>query len=164
VTKFGRTAVAMAMAWGLASTPAAVCAQERSDTYDEASAAPSHSHGQPRIPVNWTGVITGSVRLLALQHGARVAFQDWTRDELGGPFFSDWRRSVKLPGTWGDGDPWTVNYLGHSVQGAASGFIWVDNDGGVPDPALGSRKRTGRAAVVRRHGSPYTVCSSSSAR
>ncbi|MBI5084640.1 MAG: hypothetical protein HZB13_08590 [Acidobacteria bacterium] len=29
---------------------------------------------------------------------------------------------------WADGDPFYVNYVGHPMQGAAAGFIWVQND------------------------------------
>jgi hypothetical protein len=94
----------------------------------------------PKAPLNWKGVMTGSLNLLSIQHATRVAFQDWTRDELGGPFFSDWSRSLRMPHTWGDGDHWSVNYLGHAVQGAASGFIWLDNEDGPHDPTLGFSK------------------------
>jgi len=104
-----------------------------------------------RTPIDWQGVITDSLRLLSLQHVTRIAFQDWTRAELGGPFISDWMGSLRAPDTWGDGDHWTVNYLGHALQGAASGFIWLDNEGGLHDPTPGFSKEywasRGRAAA-----------------
>ncbi len=29
---------------------------------------------------------------------------------------------------WADGDPFYVNYVGHPMQGAVSGYIWTLND------------------------------------
>jgi hypothetical protein len=51
-----------------------------------------------------------------------------TRKRLGGPFFSDYADSVKALGGWGDGDNWFINYVAHPMQGAASGYIQVQND------------------------------------
>jgi hypothetical protein len=120
------------------SAPGTVGAQERSsESYGSRPEFTQDLSRLPKVPLNWEAVIAGSLNLLALQHATRVAFQDWTREELPGSFFSDWRRSLRMPDTWGDGDHWTVNYLGHSVQGAASGFIWLDNEDGLHDPKLG---------------------------
>jgi hypothetical protein len=81
-----------------------------------------------------------SFRLLAIEHTARVLFQQKTRRELDGPFFIDYLRSVKVPDTWEDGDSWGVNYIGHPIHGAASGFIWLDHEDGAHDPRLGFSK------------------------
>jgi hypothetical protein len=88
----------------------------------------------------WKGAIADSMRLLLLEHATRVAFQEKTRRELGGPFLLDYHRSVKLPKTWNDGDSWGVNYFGHPIHGAASGFIWLDHEDGAHDPDLGFSK------------------------
>ena len=56
---------------------------------------------------------------------------------MGGNFFGDYKRSLKIPDTWGDGDSWAVNYVGHPIHGAASGFIWLDHEDGSHDPRLG---------------------------
>lgn len=85
----------------------------------------------------WKGALTDSLRLLMIEHSTRIAFQPKTRRELGGPFIKDYRRSLKLPRTWGDGDAWGVNYIGHPIHGAASGFIWLDHEDGAHDPRLG---------------------------
>lgn len=85
----------------------------------------------------WKGAIADSFRLLVLEHAGRIALQAKTRRELGGPFFRDYKRSVRVPGTWNDGDPWYTNYLGHPVHGGAAGFIWLDHEDGAHDPALG---------------------------
>jgi hypothetical protein len=88
-------------------------------------------------PSTWKGALNDSLRLLLIEHSTRVAFQDKTRRELGGPFFKDYTRSVKIPQTWGDGDSWAVNYIGHPIHGAAAGFIWLDHEDGAHDPELG---------------------------
>lgn len=91
-------------------------------------------------PSTWKGAIADSLRLLMIEHTTRIAFQSKTRAELGGSFFRDYARSVKFPDTWEDGDSWVVNYLGHPIHGAASGFIWLDHEDGSHDPTLGFSK------------------------
>jgi hypothetical protein len=71
--------------------------------------------------------VEDSIRLLLIQHAVRVGTQDKTRRELGGPFFVDYHRSVRMPAQWGDGDSGLTNYVLHPGQGAASGFIWLQN-------------------------------------
>jgi hypothetical protein len=78
------------------------------------------------------GVISNSLNLLVLEHGTRILFQEKTRRELSGPFWGDYRRSVRVPGQWGDTDAWSVNYIGHPIHGAAAGYIWLDHDPNAP--------------------------------
>jgi hypothetical protein len=73
------------------------------------------------------GAVGDSIRLLMIEHGTRIAFQPKTRRELGGPFWSDYRRSIRWPGQWTDTDAWWVNYIGHPIHGAAAGLIWLDH-------------------------------------
>ena len=86
------------------------------------------------------GAIADSLRLLFIEHTTRILFQEKTRRELGGPFFADYVRSLHVPRTWGDGDRWGVNYIGHPIHGAAAGFIWLNNEPGSHDPELGFSK------------------------
>jgi hypothetical protein len=72
-----------------------------------------------------------------IEHSMRIAFQDKTRRELGGNFWGDYMRSVKMPDGWEDGDGWGVNYIGHPMHGAAAGFIWLDHMDGAHDPDVG---------------------------
>ena len=88
-------------------------------------------------PPTWRGALQDSVRLLAVEHSIRIGFQAKTRRELGGPFFKDYARSVRMPQTWGDGDSPFVNYIGHPIHGAAAGFVWLDHEDGAHDPDLG---------------------------
>jgi hypothetical protein len=78
------------------------------------------------------GVVANSMKLLLLEHGTRITFQEKTRSELGGNFWRDYRRSVRVPRQWEDTDPWWVNYVGHPIHGAAAGYLWLDHEPGAP--------------------------------
>lgn len=72
-------------------------------------------------------VLVDSFKLLLVEHGIRIGFQAKTRRELDGPFWKDYRRSVRMPEYWEDTDAWLVNYIGHPIHGAAAGFVWLDH-------------------------------------
>jgi hypothetical protein len=76
----------------------------------------------------WKPAVLQAGMFLGIQHGVRLATEDATRAEMGGPFFRDWFRSVRSIRGWDDGDPFIVNYVGHPMMGAVSGFIAVQND------------------------------------
>lgn len=128
-------AAAMAL---FVTTPVAVSAQH---TAGHGRAEPVDASEVTPAPPTWRGAVADSLRLLLIEHGTRIAFQEKTRRELGGPFFQDYVRSVKIPDTWEDGDHWTVNYVGHPIHGAAAGFIWLDHEDGSHDPRLGFSKK-----------------------
>jgi hypothetical protein len=95
------------------------------------------------------GAFTDSLKLLLLEHASRIAFQQKTRAELGGDFWSDYRRSVRIPSQWEDTDAWWVNYIGHPVHGAAAGYIWLDHETGAPSEiGLSGRYWSSRARAV----------------
>jgi hypothetical protein len=85
------------------------------------------------------GAFKDSLRLLLIEHGTRVIFQEKTRRELDGPFFPDYRRSARWPNQWNDTDAWWVNYIGHPIHGSAAGYLWIDHEPG--DPVTISRSR-----------------------
>ena len=86
------------------------------------------------------GAFTDSLRLLLIEHGARIAFQQKTRNELRGNFFVDYRRSVRIPRQWEDTDAWWVNYIGHPIHGAAAGYVWLDHEPGAPAEIISNRR------------------------
>ena len=86
------------------------------------------------------GAFTDSLKLLLLEHGTRVVLQGKTRRELSGNFWSDYRRSIRMPGQWDDTDAWWVNYIGHPIHGAAAGYIWLDHERGAPSEISLSRR------------------------
>jgi hypothetical protein len=78
------------------------------------------------------GAFSDSLKLLLIEHATRIAFQGKTRRELGGNFWADYRRSVRMPPQWDDTDAWWVNYIGHPIHGAAAGYIWIDHEHAAP--------------------------------
>ena len=74
------------------------------------------------------GALADSLRLLAIEHAFRVGVQEKTRQALRGPFWKDYKRSVRMPQQWGDEDSRWINYVGHPIHGAAAGYIWVDHE------------------------------------
>lgn len=86
------------------------------------------------------GAFVDSLKLLMIEHGTRIAFQEKTRRELRGPFWRDYHRSVRLPKQWDDTDSWGVNYIGHPIHGAAAGYIWLDHERVAPQTFTGDRR------------------------
>jgi hypothetical protein len=82
--------------------------------------------------VDVLGAFGDSLKLLLVEHSIRIAAQEKTRRELSGPFWDDYRRSVRVPHHWEDSDAWWVNYIGHPIHGAAAGYIWLDHDPHAP--------------------------------
>lgn len=87
---------------------------------------------QDRTGTDVMGAFADSIKLLAIEHGIRISFQEKTRRELGGPFWSEYRESIRFPRKWEDSDAWWVNYIGHPIHGAAAGYLWLDHG---PDAA-----------------------------
>ena len=90
--------------------------------------APAQASGRTDV----LAAFTDSLKLLAFEHGIRVAFQEKTRRELDGPFWRDYRQSVRIPDRWEDSDAWWVNYIGHPIHGAAAGYAWIDHGPEAP--------------------------------
>jgi hypothetical protein len=78
--------------------------------------------------VDWRAIVRQSAFFTGIQHGFRLATEPGTRAGLKGPFWSGYADSVGNLHGWGDGDQFYVNYVGHPIQGAVSGFIYIQND------------------------------------
>lgn len=78
--------------------------------------------------VDWFHLAQGTFSFLAVEHAFRCATEQGTRDGFGGPFFAGYLNAAGNLHGWADGDPFLVNYVGHPMQGAVSGFIWQHND------------------------------------
>lgn len=87
---------------------------------------------EPRQGTDVLGAFSDSMKLLMIEHGTRIAFQSKTRKELGGNFWEDYSRSVRVPPQWEDTDSWAVNYIGHPIHGAAAGYLWLDHEHHAP--------------------------------
>jgi hypothetical protein len=83
----------------------------------------------PRVHtgVQWKKLGSDSLRFIAIMHGFRLATEPGTR--AGGfGFGSGYQRSVENLHGWADGDPFYVNYVGHPMQGAVAGRLFLLND------------------------------------
>ena len=78
--------------------------------------------------IDWRRVFMGSANFLTLEHTFRLASEDATRYWIGNFSASGYADSVASLHGWADGDPFLVNYVGHPMQGAVSGFMWQEND------------------------------------
>jgi hypothetical protein len=113
------------------------------------TAATSTSNQSPA----WAGALKDTLSLLVVENTARALFEAETRRELGGNFFGDYVRSVRFPRHWGDSDGLAINDIGHPLNGAAAGFIWIDHDPHAPSDFVNTKsywisrlKATGWAA------------------
>jgi hypothetical protein len=77
---------------------------------------------------DWKGAAKESLFLLAIMHSYNFATNAGIREELRGPFFKDYFRSVRNLRGWDDGDPFIADYIAHPMQGAVAGFIQIQND------------------------------------
>lgn len=93
-----------------------------------------------REGVNWDGVFKQSALFLGVEHAFRLISEPGTREGMKGPFFSGWLAASGNLHGWADGDPFYVNYIGHPMQGAVAGYIWVHNDGRYGDAAFGANR------------------------
>ncbi len=91
--------------------------------------------------IDWGGLAGESMLFLAIENGFRCATEPGTRDGLSDPFFRGYLNSVGNLNGWSDGDPFYVNYVGHSMQGAVSGDIWTHNDRAYRDIELGRNRK-----------------------
>lgn len=82
---------------------------------------------QKKEGFRWKAALRQSLWFLSTEHGFRL-LQKKTRREFAGLFFGDYITSVKGLGGWGDGDSTFTNYVAHPMQGAAAGYIYIQND------------------------------------
>jgi len=91
--------------------------------------------------VQWGSLLKESLVFLSIQHSFRLATDKETRARGGGSFFGGYIDSVANLRGWGDGDPFIVNYVGHPLQGAIAGFIWLKNDPQYRSAEIGRNSR-----------------------
>ncbi len=87
--------------------------------------------GQPE-PYHWKGLILQSFSFNSLENGVRImtANQHDRHLLLNKPYWSDYWASLAQFNMrrWNDGDAFPVNYIGHPMEGAISGYLEVQND------------------------------------
>src|SRR5262249_3141898 len=82
-----------------------------------------------------------SLLFLSVENAFRCATEQGTRDGFSHAFFPGYVHSVENLHGWNDGDPFLVNYVGHPMQGAVSGYLWTHNDRAYRDIEFGQNRR-----------------------
>ncbi|HXG86179.1 MAG TPA: hypothetical protein VNI84_19315 [Pyrinomonadaceae bacterium] len=91
------------------------------------AASPDDSTNGKAEGFRWRSAIGQSLMFLAIQHGYAVT-QPKTREALKGKFWKDYVKSVKSLRGFDDGGRFFTNYIAHPMQGAFTGFIYLQND------------------------------------
>ena len=103
--------------------------------------APIASTGAPASEsVDWGDLFKQSLGFLVLEHSFRL-MTDPTVRHSHEPFFDGYLKSIGNLHGWADGDPFIVNYVGHPIQGAVAGFIWIQNDRKYQAAEIGRDRR-----------------------
>jgi len=95
----------------------------------------------------WGAAVAQSTLFTSVMHVYRITTEPSTRDELREPFFKDYLASLKGLRGWRDGDEFYVNYVGHPMQGAVSGFIQIHNDPSGVNEQVGRDKNYWRSRL-----------------
>ena len=104
--------------------------------------AASTASGSARQPgVDWWPLLGETFFFLSVENAFRCATEEGTRDAFGTGFFHGYVNAVGNLHGWNDGDPFYVNYVGHPMQGAVSGFMWTHNDRAYRDIVFGQNRR-----------------------
>ena len=88
---------------------------------------------------DWKPALIQAGIFTAIQQGFRLN-EEKTRDELDGPFLKDWKASLKNLRGWDDGGKFFTNYVGHPMQGAITGRIYVNNSPSARNQVFGKSK------------------------
>jgi len=95
----------------------------------------------PEPHVRWKPLLLQSLNFLLVEHTFRylqqsdLRYQTWHK-----PFWEDYFISLRHTDLshWGDGDNFLTNYVGHPLEGAVSGDIWIQNDPQAANAQFGS--------------------------
>jgi len=107
----------------------------------------SASQPKPVTGIDWTKLLISSGTFLAVEHSFRYASEDSTRYWVNDFSVSGYADSVGSLHGWGDGDEFLVNYVGHPMQGAVSGFMWQHNDRAYRAVEFGRNRRYWKARL-----------------
>lgn len=88
----------------------------------------SASNADRAAKVNWGGLAKSSSMYLGIMHSYRIATEPSTRSALHNSVFGGYFKALGSMHGWSDGDGYYENYLGHPIEGAVSGYLWIHND------------------------------------
>jgi hypothetical protein len=97
--------------------------------------------------VDWHHLFQSSAAFLAFSHAFRCATEQGTRDAFGTSFLDGYGNSLGNMHGWADGDDFLVNYIGHPMEGAVTGYIWQHNDRAYRDVVFGKNERYWKAKL-----------------
>jgi hypothetical protein len=78
--------------------------------------------------IQWRSLINDSFMYLGVMHSFRIATERGTREGLHNSMLGGYLKALGAMHGWSDGDTNYENYLGHPIQGAVSGYLWIHND------------------------------------
>ena len=105
--------------------------RQKSETSEANTVNIGSDHSLKSEHYHWRGLLAQSLFFNVIENGFRAASDDQIRNLLANrPFWHDYAASIRQfnMGRWNDGDDFLVNYTGHPMQGAVSGFIEIQND------------------------------------
>jgi hypothetical protein len=94
----------------------------------DSSAAVRPVNDRPADGVEWKSLMLHSNIFLGIMHGFRIATEPSTREGMHNSVFGGYFKALGAMHGWSDGDGYYENYLGHPIQGAASGYLWLNHD------------------------------------
>jgi hypothetical protein len=92
--------------------------------------APQYTEGFNE-KIHWGPILKQSLGFLVFEHAFRLANDRYARHlTWHKPFWGDYIDSLQHfdMDRWGDGDDFLVNYIGHPLEGAVTGDIFIQND------------------------------------
>ena len=99
------------------------------------------ANGKPKDRFHWRPAIEQSLMIQGVQHSYALLFQEKTRRALKGKFFEDYVDSIKGLRGWSDGNKFFTNYIAHPMQGAMTGFIFLQNHDRMKKQKFGESKQ-----------------------
>ncbi len=79
--------------------------------------------------IRWAPLMGNTLTFLTFSHAFRWSKEEYTREAtLHGPYFKGVGSAIGNLHGWADGDEFLCNYVGHSMEGAVSGYIFAHND------------------------------------
>lgn len=112
----------------LPEAPVNRTADRSTNSAERASKNVSHNSSETPQEVQWKSLLRGELLFLATMHSYRIATEGATREALQNRVWSGYFKALAALHGWSDGDGYYETYLGHPIQGAVAGYMWIHND------------------------------------
>jgi hypothetical protein len=85
--------------------------------------------GEDQQGVQWRSLLRAELLFLGTMHGYRIGTEEATREALlNNHWWQGYLQALGALHGWSDGDGYYETYLGHPIQGAVAGYMWIHND------------------------------------